>query len=240
MTPPHVSAAGRRTRASARLGSLLRAIAFSPKQGFCAAAAMLDRRQRAHRYPVEGVAPYVLSAIGGAALVLLWLKTGSLLGLRHVTAAGFQWLYVGGAVLAGGLLGLVSQLAWGLVGSLVLRSLAGSVSAAELRTVWGAAALPQVLAVAVLLPLDVVIAGPAAFTTQPLGDSLSVTWAALSVVIACLLALWSLGLFLRGVEVVSGVSLLKASVGVAVACACLVVVVAGFSIAALNIAHHSA
>ena len=201
---------------------------------------MLDRRRRAHRYPIEGVAPYVLSAVGGAALVLLWLKVGSLLGLRHVRDEDFQWLYLGGALVVGGLLGPIAQGVWGLVGSLVLRSLEGSVSAAELRTVWGVAALPQVFAIVFLLPLDVVIGGRGAFTTQPLGDSLSVRWIAVSAVLTCLLALWSLGLFLRGVEVVSGVSLLKAVVGLAVACACLIAVVAGLSMTALSFAHQLA
>ncbi len=229
-----------RARASARLGSTLRSICFTPKDGFAAALTLLDRRRRAKQRPAEGLAPFVLSALGGAALAMLWLKLGSLLDLRHVTPRDFRWVYVAGALVAGAGLGVIVQLLWGWLGSRVLRRLGSAASPAELRMVWGASAFPQLPALVVLLPLDIAIVGQGAFTTRPVSDSLSVTWIAVSIAITIALALWSIVLFVRGIEVVSRIDIARALVGVAIAVACFAVVVAGLSAAVLVIAGSAA
>src|SRR5688500_1684020 len=53
-------------RGSARLGLTLRSVLLSPHDGFAAALKSTERRSRAGRRPAEGLAPYVLAAVGGA------------------------------------------------------------------------------------------------------------------------------------------------------------------------------
>jgi hypothetical protein len=77
--------------------------------------------------------------------------------------------------------------------------------ARDLRLVWGAAAFPQMFALAVLLPSDVLVVGPEAFTTARLTDPVSSAWASLSIAVGVALALWSWGLLAKGVEVAAGV-----------------------------------
>ena len=192
--------AGATARASARLGLTLRAVLVAPKQGFESAVTAADRRARAARKPAEGISPYVLSALGGAALFVLWLKLGALFDLRDAPRGSFRPVYLIGVVGIGAVLGLICQSAWAAVSALILRS--ESAPRRNLRLVWGAAALPQVFAL-VLVPLDLLIAGSGAFTTTRLEDPLGAAWAALSIALGAAFAVWAAYLFFRGVGITS-------------------------------------
>ena len=173
------------------------------------------------------MAPYVLTALGGAALILLWLKLGSLLGVRDVAAVEFRWSYLAFAAIAGALLALIAQLMWGAIGSFALRFLDEGPSARDLRVVWGASAFPQIVGLVLLLPLDLLIVGTDTFTSERLNDPLATGWAALSIAFSFSLAVWSLFIFARGVEVAASVSLPKALGFTLIGVACLAALVGG-------------
>lgn len=211
---------------SARLGLTLRSVLLSPHDGFAAAFRTADRRARAGRRPAEGISPYVLAAVGGAALMSLWLKIGALGGFREVCSNGYVAAFLAVALVLGGLLGLLAQLLWGGVGLPLLRSMrSDETSRGFLRLVWGASAFPQVVVLALLLPLDLLIVGTDSYTSGSLEDPVATAWAAFSIAIGISLAVWSLYLFVRGIEVAGGISFWKAVTASAAAALCLVLVV---------------
>lgn len=142
--------------------------------------------------------------------MFLWLKIGGIAGLRDVARVEFRWSYLVVAAVAGALLALVAQLVWGYVGAATMRALGGLVPARHLRIVWGASALPQVFALVLLLPLDLLIVGPDTFTSERLTDPLATGWAALSIALAVSLTLWSGYIFVRGVERAGSTSVARA------------------------------
>jgi hypothetical protein len=220
-----VSRAVTRPRASARLGLALRSVLIAPRRGIAATMALADRRARSGRRVPEGAFPYVLSAIGGAGLMLLWLKLSVLVGLRSICPQEYRAAYVAMAVVVGAVLGLIALTVWSGAGRLAAgRSAAGT----HLRVTWGAAALPQVAAVAVLLPFDLVLVGPETFTSAPVGDTVSMVWAALSVAFALSLTAWSLFIVARGVQVIGGGGAKRAVAGLAVALLCIGLVFGAF------------
>lgn len=210
---------------SARLGLTLRSVLLSPHDGFAAAFKITERRSRAGRRPAEGASPYVLAAIGGAALASLWLKIGALSGLREVCPDRYVAVNITAALVLGAVLGLLAQAIWGAAGRSVVRAFRGETERAPLRLVWGASAFPQVVALVLLLPLDLLIVGTDTYTTGSLEDPLSTAWAAFSIAIGISLAVWSLFLFVRGVEVAGGIGFWKAlgATGIAALCFALVV-----------------
>jgi hypothetical protein len=212
-------------RRSARLGLTVRSILLSPADGFSSALRIAERRSRAGRRPAEGWAPVVLAAIGGASLASLWLKIGALVGLREVCADDRVAGYLAATLVLGALLALVAYAIWGAAGPSVARMLRGSGTGSGLRLVWGIALLPQVFALAVLLPLDLAIVGTDTFTTSSLADPLSTAWAAFSIALSVSLAVWSLFLLVRGMEVAAELSMVRAGAGAAAAALCLLLVV---------------
>ena len=212
-------------RRSARLGLTLRSILLTPTAGFSSALRTSERRSRAGRRPAEGWAPVVLTAIGGASLVSLWLKVGALIGLREVCTDARVVSYLVATLVLGSLLSLIAYAIWGAIGPSVTRTLHGSGSSAGLRLVWGAALLPQVFALVVLLPLDLAIVGTDTFTTSSLADPLSTAWAAFSIALSVSLAVWSLFLLVRGLEVVAELPAPRAVACAVGAALCLLVVV---------------
>jgi hypothetical protein len=189
------------TRSSARLGSTLRAVLLTPARGFEAAVRAADRRQKEARRPAEGVMPYLLAAVGGATLLILWLKIGALAGLREAPVESYKNEYLTAALAVGAAVGLLGQWLWGLFGARTLG--APRATARNLRLVWGAAAFPQLATLIVLLPLDLLIVGPEAFTSDRLRDPLATAWAALSIALGVAFAVWAAYLFVRGVAVIS-------------------------------------
>ena len=208
---------------------------MAPKAGFEAAARSTERRVRTGDSPAEGYAPYVLSALGGAAAMFLWLKVSVLAGLRLDSTVTFRWSFLFAAGLLGAVLGLVAQFAWGWLGAMLVRRLDGETTAREIRMVWGASAFPQVFGL-LLIPLDLLIVGESAFTSAKLVDSVANAWAALSVAITVALMIWSLYLFVKGVSVVSKIRMHKALLASIAALVCLAIVVFGFRFAAVALA----
>ena len=188
------------SRSSARLGLVLRSVILTPTDGFEAAKKAADRRERAAQRPAEGFTPYVLAAIGGVATLLLWLKLGALVELREASRASFRPMYLVGAVLLGALLGLLAQFVWGWLGPALFGTRDPS-ARRSMRIAWGLAALPQIVALGVLFPLDLAIVGPESFTTTGLPDSVSTAWAAASIALSVAFAVWAVWLFYTGVRV---------------------------------------
>jgi hypothetical protein len=126
----------------------------------------------------------------------LWLKLSSLLGIREVAAEDFRWDLFVAALVAGSLIAFAAQWLWGGVAGL-----AGARSRPlELRLVWGTAAFPSVVALLVLLPLDVLIVGPEAYTSEQIGDPVATAWAAISIALTLAATAWSIWIFVRGVQ----------------------------------------
>ena len=155
----------------------------------------------------------------------LWLKVGALGGFREVCSNEYLGVFIAAALVLGALLGLLAQALWGLVGRGVMGGLHSEVERGSLRLIWGASAFPQVVVLVLLLPLDLLIVGTDAYTTGSLEDPLATAWAAFSIAIGISLAVWSLFLFVRGVEVAGGISFWKAVTATAAAALCLVLVV---------------
>lgn len=205
---PAISADPRHS--SARLGYTLRRAVTAPAAGFAAGLELVRARAAGGLQRPEGVAPYILGACYGAALLMLWLKVGALVGWRG--DASFRPAYLLMSAALGAVLGLAVQLAWAALAAGVLFVTRARPRARELRFVWGAAALPQVGAL-LLVPLDLALAGPAAFTGARLAGSLATAWLALSIALAVALAAWSGYLVVRGTQVAAGRPLLGAAVG---------------------------
>ena len=222
--PSTVAPAG--GRGSARLGLTLRSVLLSPHDGFAAAFKGAERRARAGRRPAEGIAPYVLAAVGGASAAALWLKIGAMSGLREVCTDRFVAVNIAAALVLGAILGLAAQGIWGAAGPAAVRGLRGDADGRSLRLVWGASEFPQVVALALLLPLDLLIIGTDAYTTASLEDPLSTAWAAFSIAIGISLTVWSLFLFVRGVEVAGGLGFWRAVAATGAALLCWVVLIA--------------
>ena len=198
---------------------------LTPRAGFDSVFDTGARRARDGVRLAEGAAPYVLSALGGVSLMVFWLKAGSLLGVRQVAGDEFQWSYLIAAALGGALLSMAAQLLWGWWGSLVTRAMGSVAPARELRVVWGASAFPQVIALVLLIPLDLLIVGPATFTSERIEDPLSTGWAALSIALSASLAVWSAFIFVRGVQVSSSLGIARSLVVAIVAAGSIALVV---------------
>jgi hypothetical protein len=232
---PAARAAGphRRHSAPVRLGLTLRSVLLVPRDGFAAAIRTAERRARAGERLAEGTAPYVLAAAGGAGAMMAWLKVGALAGWRSAAAARLEPGVLPSAVVLGALLGVAAQLAWGAAGPPLAARLGGGARPRDLRLVWGASGLPQTFALAVLLPGDLVIVGPAAFTSDPLRDPVATMWAALSIALGLALVVWSAWIFVRGVEVATGLEWRRAIVMGLWGALCAGVLVAALTLVAL-------
>jgi hypothetical protein len=222
-------------RSSATLGRRLRSIIVTPAQGFEAIVVAAGRRERAGEGLPEGLSPYVLAVVGGASLMIGWLKIGGLLGGREVDPTQFGYSELFFALVTGAVFAMLGQAVYGVVGPLAARLLGGTLASREARIVWGAAAFPQVFTLLVLLPLDLLIVGPEIFATTRPGDSVATGWAAISVALCLLMVVWSLGLFVRGMQVVAKLDLLRAPAMVAVSASCLSLVIAAGSLILLSV-----
>lgn len=225
-----------RAASSAHLGATLRTVLLAPRAGFESALKTTRRRKRLNKPRPEGIAPYVLSVVGGAAAALLWLKVSPLVGMRVDSPLYFRWQYLVVAAVLGALVMVVGQFIWGAVGPLVLRPLEVEADGRELRLVWGASAFPQVFALFLLVPIDLAIVGPAAFMNVRVEDTVSGGWAALSVALALAIALWSVWVFVRGMQVAGGVSAGRALLSAGPALLCFLGLVFVLRVAAISLA----
>jgi hypothetical protein len=136
----------------------------------------------------------------------LWLKVGALVGWRHASTSASGWGELGASLAVGVVIGVLALGLWGLVGPLCVRALGGDVPRRRLRVAAAAGAFPQIFCIAVLLPLDLLIVGPASFTADKLSDPLATAWAAISVALALSCLAWSVYLFVKGLALASGLS----------------------------------
>ena len=136
--------------------------------------------------------------------MLLWLKIGGLLGARRVTSEDFRWGAFIAALVAGAVLAVLAQAWWAWIGKKGLAVAGHSVPSRHLRLLWGVAAFPQVAALFVLFPLDLLIVGTDSYATTRLADSIALTWAAISIALGVVLGAWCLYLFFCGLRVVTG------------------------------------
>lgn len=181
--------ASTRSAGSAHFGATVRGVLLSPATGFVPAL----RRVEAS---AEGMSTYLLGGLGGASVLLLWLKVSGLFGIREFAARDFSWgIFVTWLVLAG-LMGAAAQAVWSFAASR-----AGGADAASprsFRAVWAFSAFPHLPALLLLLPLDVLFVGGRVFTTEAIGDSVSTAWVALSTAASVSLGLWAAYVFARG------------------------------------------
>lgn len=153
----------------------------------------------------------MLAILGGAASMSVWLKVSSLAGERTVHSGRVTGVLVASALVLGALMSVAGQLAWGAVGPVIVSRLGAAARPRDLRLVWGASFFPQVFTLLLLLPLDLMVVGFQSFASDPLTDSVSTAWAALSIALALALTVWSVWLFLRGVQAATGLSLPRAA-----------------------------
>ena len=184
---------------AARLGASIRSVLITPKSAFP------DYLKEIESRPGGGRAAVALGGLLGAGLLLLWLKINALAQIGE-TACDFQWAYLAASIFFAGLLGVVSILLWGVIGPLAARRLEGRGTPSRFRLVWGAAAIPQLASLLVLLPLDLLLVGSAAYTTVDIEGAAPTAWRAMSLAFTTSLVLWSLWLLFRGAQAAGGVS----------------------------------
>ena len=210
------------------MGLTLRSMLLTPRTGFEAAITAWDRRSRTVESPSEGPLPTILAFAGGAGAMLLWLKVGALLGARD-SAEGFEWGLLLAALAIGGLVYVLAQASWGLVGPRVIAALRGSAPSGLLRLVWASAACPLALGL-LLLPVDLLVIGPEALTSSAPGETMATAWAALSISLHVAAAVWSLYLLFRGTQVVGRIDTGRAVAAIAAGLAIVVLLIAGLQV----------
>lgn len=209
----------------AHLGATLRSVLVAPTAGFESALRAADRRERVGASPAEGIAPYLLSAAGGAMLFLLWLKVSALLGMRDGSALTYRWGFLVAAGFAGALFALAAQAVWSMVGGRLAGAVGSEAAPRNLRLVWGAALFPQMVALVLLLPFDLLIVGPSTFTNARPEDPVSAAWASLSVALGVAVTVWSLILLVKGIQAAARSTLGVAFMLTALAFACTTLIV---------------
>ncbi|MDQ4143576.1 MAG: hypothetical protein M3198_07510 [Actinomycetota bacterium] len=168
------------------------------------------------------VLPVLLSGLGGSYLVMMFLKLASLTGLNEVPRDYEPWW--GGLfllLLAAAAGGAIGHALFGAAAAPLTARLGKTCSSRDLRTVWGVASFPAALAFALILVLDLLIAGREAYAGLD-GDSMITGWAVASAVIGVSFGGWSLFLFVKGVEVAGGLAPSRAIIMVVVATLSLV------------------
>ena len=212
-----MSSVARTSHGPARLGATVRGVLVSPGSTFVPA---LKRAETSE----EGTSTYVLAALGGAAAMLLWLKVRALVGFRALSPSDFSWGYFGSSLVFAGVVAVLAQIAWGFLGPAA--GGADSGSPRSFRAVWALSAFPQIPALLVLAPIDLLLVGKNAFTATDSGDSVALAWLALSTAGAVSLAVWSAYVFAKGTHVATRATPMRTSGVVAAGFVCVVAVVA--------------
>lgn len=187
-----MSSAVSSSQGPARLGATVRGVLVSPGSAFVPALRRVETSQ-------EGTSTYVLAALGGAAAMLLWLKVRALVGFRSLAPSDFSWSYFVISLVAGAIVAVLAQVVWSFVGPAAGGPDSGSPR--SFRAVWALSAFPQVPALLVLAPIDLLLVGTQAFTASDTGDSVALAWLALSTAGAVSLAAWSAYVFAKGTHV---------------------------------------
>lgn len=202
---------------SARLGATVRGVLVSPGSSFVPALKRVETS-------VEARSTFVLAALGGAAGMVLWLKVRALVGFRALSPSDFTWgLFVTSLVFAA-VAAVAAQAVWSFAAPAAGGADAGSPR--SFRAVWALSAFPQLPALLVLAPLDVLVVGESAFTATDGGDSVALAWMALSTALGVSLAVWSGYVFAKGTHVATRATPARTAGVVALSLVCVAVVVA--------------
>lgn len=147
----------------------------------------------------------VLAGLGGAHLLLIFLKVRGLTGFRPVSPAETEWWGgLGLALFAAAVAGVIGHLLFAFVATPLVARLGKPCERPDLRTIWGLAGFPAAAGFVLLVVLDILIAGREAYSSIE-DDSLVTAWAAGSLAIAVSLGIWSLYLFVQGLRVAADV-----------------------------------
>jgi hypothetical protein len=211
-----IAAAERDTRA-ARLGASLRSVLVTPGSGFS------DYVKEVESRPGRGrLGAVLLGGLLGASLWLLWQKVNGLMQLRE-SQCPFRWHYLVGVIVIGAVLGMLCEVLWARAATFASDRMGGKGTAARFRIVWGAASVPHVAALLLLLPLDLLLVGTDAFRAVETEGAGGNAWRALSVAFSLALVVWSLWLMFRGSQAVARVSAGRAGWLTALAVVALVI-----------------
>ena len=202
---------------SARLGATVRGVLVSPGSAFVPALKRVETSE-------EGRSTYVLAALGGAAAMLLWLKVRALVGFRALAPSDFSWSYFVVALVFAAVVAVLAQILWSFAGPAAGGPDSGSPR--SFRAVWALSAFPQVPALLLLAPIDLLLVGEEAFTASDTGDSVALAWLALSTAGAVSLAVWSAYVFAKGTHVATRATPLRSAGVVAASLVCVAAVVA--------------
>lgn len=202
---------------SARLGATVRGVLVSPGSAFVPALKRVETSD-------EGTSTYVLAGLGGAAAMLLWLKVRALVGFRALSASDFTWGYFVTSLVFAAAVAILAQIAWSFVAPVAGGGDSGSPR--SFRAVWALSAFPQLPALLVLAPIDLLLVGRQAFTASDSGDSVALAWLALSTAGAVSLAVWSAYVFAKGTHVATRAATSRTAGVVAASFVCVAAVVA--------------
>jgi hypothetical protein len=202
---------------SARLGATVRGVLLSPGSAFVPTLKRVESSE-------EGRSTYLLAALGGAAAMLLWLKVRALVGFRALAPSDFTWGYFVSSLLLAAAVAVLAQVAW----SFVAPAAGGpdSGSPRSFRAVWALSAFPQLPALLLLAPLDLLLVGEGAFIATDSGDSVALAWLALSTAAGVSLAVWSGYVFAKGTHVATRATPARTAGVVAASLGCVAAVVA--------------
>lgn len=184
-------------RGSARFGATVRSVLVSPGSAFVPALKRVETS-------AEATSTYVLAALGGAAGLLLWLKVRALIGFRALSPSEFRWAYLVTWLVFAAVVAVAAQVVWSFAAPRLGGPDAGSPR--SFRAVWALSAFPQIPALLVLMPLDLLLVGRDAFTASDGGDSVALAWMALSTAVSVSLAVWSAFVFVMGTHVATRAS----------------------------------
>ena len=151
----------------------------------------------------------------------LWLKVTGLVQLADRSVAETGWDTVLPALGLGGVLGVVAYLLWTRFAAGLTGAGDRKASSNRLRVAWAFSDFPLAMYALLILPLDLLIVGPEVFSTDRPDGTFAMVWSALSVAVLVAVAVWSIFLFIRGLETAtrpgSGVVFrLAATAGIAV------------------------
>ncbi|HEX2296683.1 MAG TPA: YIP1 family protein [Actinomycetota bacterium] len=186
----------------------MRGVLVSPGSGFVPALKRAEASEEAR-------STYVLAALGGAGGMLLWLKLRALVGFRALAPSDFSWGFLVASLLLAAAVGVLAQLVWSFAGPRAGGPDAGSPR--SFRAVWALSAFPQVPALLLLAPLDLLLVGGSAYTATDSGDSVALAWLALSTALAVSLAAWSVYVFVKGTHAATRASAARSAATVALA-----------------------
>lgn len=202
----------------AHWGSALRTILTAPRKGFTRAL-RLSRDDDGGR--AGSILVLLLSGLGGAYLLLMFLKIRGLVGFREVSPEDTQWWGgLGLAVVAAVVAGIIGHFLFGLAAPPLVARVGKRCKPRDLRTIWGLSSFPAAVGFTLLVILDLVIAGREAYSSLE-GSSLTTGWAAGSLAIGLSLGAWSLYLFLQGLQVAADVRPSRSIMVLLVAVLCL-------------------